>query len=155
MLASGTEQQGERDLRARARAIAEHRESRHAFKYAVVGVANTLIDFLIYAALVQLGLWYVAAKLISVAVANINGYTFNRIWTFRAGRYQHVTLIRYLTVQGTGLLLSLAIVTLLVEVVGTGEIIAGALGIPVVAVYCFALNRLWTFGRHIDAGADA
>lgn len=136
-------------LRTRARAVAEHRETLHAAKYAVVGVANVIIEFTLYAALVHLGLWYVAAKVVAVLAANANGYTFNRLWTFRAGRHQHATLVRYAIVQGTGLLLNLGLLTLMVEVAGVGEIAAGGLAIPVVAAYCFLANRFWTFGRHI------
>jgi putative flippase GtrA len=51
----------------------EHREVRHATKYGIVGVLNVAIDFALYALLVSLGVWYVAAKGISLTVATING----------------------------------------------------------------------------------
>ena len=136
--------------RQRAVAVATHRESRHAVKYAIVGVANVAIDLAIYTALVHLGLWYVVAKVVSLCASTANGYTFNRIWTFRAGDHEHMKLARYVTVQGTGLLLNLVLLTFLVEVIGVGEITAAALAVPFVAAYCFLGNRLWTFGRDIE-----
>ena len=146
VLSSGSERP---HLRARVRAALEHRESRHAIKYGIVGVANVAIDFLLYALLVHLGVWYVAAKTLSLVAATINGYTFNRRWTFRAGRHATTKLVRYLTVQGTGLLLALAILTTLVELAGVAPLPAGAMAVPVVASYCFLANRLWTFGPHV------
>ena len=135
--------------RSRAAALARHRESRHAVKYAAVGVVNVVLDLAVFALLVHLGVWYVAAKVLSVGVAMINGYTFNRIWTFRAGGHATTKLARYVAVQGSGLLLNLALLTSLVEVAGLRPVPAAALVVPVVAVYCFLGNRLWTFGRHL------
>ncbi len=129
--------------------MAQHRESRHAVKYAAVGVVNVALDLALFALLLHLGVWYVAAKALSVVAATINGYTFNRLWTFRAGRHARTKLVRYLTVQGSGLLFALAIVTTLVELVGVAPLAAGAVAVPVVATYCFLANRLWTFGPHM------
>ena len=136
-------------LGARAATLAQHRESRHAVKYAVVGVANVILDMAVFVLLLQLGVWYVAAKALSVSAAMINGYTFNRRWTFRAGGHGNMKLLRYVTVQGTGLLLNLAMLTTLVEVVGLGPVPAAVLAVPLVAAYCFLGNRLWTFGQHL------
>lgn len=142
-------------MRARAVAVATHRESRHAVKYAIVGVANVIIDLTIYAALVHFGVWYIAAKVVAVVIATINGYTWNRIWTFRAGDHESMKLVRYVTVQGSGLLLNLGLLSLLVEVFGVGEVRAAVIALPIVAAYCFLSNRLWTFGRHIPTGRIA
>ena len=136
-------------------AVATHRESRHAVKYAIVGVANVAIDLGIYALLVHLGVWYVLAKTLSLCVATLNGYTFNRRWTFRAGDHETMKLARYVTVQGTGLLLNLALLTGLVEIAGLHEVTAAAAAVPFVAAYCFLGNRLWTFGAHVPASRPA
>lgn len=138
-----------RRLGARAVALARHRESRHAVKYAMVGVVSVVLDLVLFVLFLHLGVWYVAARAMSVVVATINGYTFNRLWTFRAGSHANAKLARYVTVQGTGLLLNLALLTTFVELAGLHPIPAAALAVPVVATYCFLGNRLWTFGRHL------
>lgn len=135
--------------RAALRALMEHRESRHAMKYAVVGVANVTIDLALYALLVYLGVWYVAAKSLSLVVATLNGYTFNRIWTFRAGRHRHTTLARYVSVQAAGLAINLALLTTLVELAGRAPFVAQLIALPFVCAFTFLSNRLWTFGRHL------
>jgi putative flippase GtrA len=112
----------------------------------MVGMLSVALDLTLFALLLHVGVWYVAAKALSVVAATINGYTFNRRWTFRAGRHGTEKLVRYLTVQGTGLLLCLAILTTLVEAVGLAPLAAGVLAVPVVATYCFLGNRVWTFG---------
>ncbi len=141
-------------LGARTAALAQHRESRHAVKYSVVGVSNVIIDMVVFVVLLQLGVWYVAAKVLSESAAILNGYTFNRRWTFRAGAHRYMKLLRYVTIQGTGLLLNLALLTTLVEIVGLGPVLAAVIALPPVAAYCFLGNRLWTFGQHVPP-ADA
>jgi putative flippase GtrA len=114
-------------------------------KYGIVGVANVAIDFALYAVLVTVGVWYPLAKTLSLVVATFNGYTFNRVWTFRAGAHQNVTLAKYATVQAVCLLANVALLALLVEVAGQGEIVAQAIAFPVIAAFSFLAQRMWTF----------
>lgn len=129
-----------------------HTESRRVVKYGLVGIVNVTIDFALYALLVSTGVWYVAAKILSLAVATINGYTWNRLWTFRAGRHRHETLVKYISVQGACLVLNLALLSLLVEVLGRDAIGAQLIALPLVAGASFLANRLWTFGSHVGTG---
>jgi putative flippase GtrA len=116
-------------VRARTRALMAHEESRHAVKYSVVGVVNVTIDLALYALLLSLGVWYVAAKALSLIAATANGYTFNRLWTFRAGEHHNMKLVRYVAVQGTGLVLNLALLALFVEGFGLTELAAALLAV--------------------------
>lgn len=135
--------------RSRVQSVVEHREARHAVKYSIVGVANVAIDLALYAVMIQLGVYYVVAKALSELAAIANGYVFNRTWTFRAGPHARAKLVRYAIVQGSGMVLNVGLVALFVEVVGVGKLIAAVIALPLAAAYCFALNRVWTFGRHI------
>jgi putative flippase GtrA len=132
--------------------VVAHPESRRLSKYAIVGVANVLIDFAIYALLLHAGVWYLAAKALSVSAATLNGYTFNRRWTFRAGRHRHALLVRYLSVQGTGLALGVVLLAALVELAGMGKLVAQLIALPGVALFTFTSNRFWTFGRAVGRG---
>jgi putative flippase GtrA len=131
------------------RALIQHRESRHAVKYGIVGVSNVAIDFALFALLVSVGVWYPIAKTLSLIAATINGYTFNRKWTFRAGAYRHETLVRYAVVQTTSLGLNIAALAVLVERGGLDPRVAQALVLPFLATMAFLANRFWTFGRHL------
>jgi putative flippase GtrA len=128
------------------RAALAHRETRHAVKYGMVGVLNVAIDFLLYALLVSLGVWYVGAKALSLTVATINGYTWNRTWTFRAGRHRRVILSKYVAVQAGCYVLNVAVLAVLVEGIGLGAVTAQAIAVPFIAVLSFLAQRLWTFG---------
>lgn len=122
------------------------RELRHAVKYGIVGVSNVAIDFSLYALLVLVGVWYPLAKTLSLIVATANGYTFNRIWTFRAGGHRKVILTKYVTVQAACLAANLTLLALLVEIAGLNQIAAQAIALPFVALGSFLAQRLWTFG---------
>jgi putative flippase GtrA len=129
------------------RSIRAHREVRRAAKYGIVGMTNLAIDFTVYAILVLVGVWYPAAKTIAFVIATANGYTLNRLWTFRAGAHRGVILTRYAVVQVSGLLVNLALLVVLVEVVGVSKIAAQALVLPFVAAGTFLAQRIWTFGH--------
>jgi putative flippase GtrA len=127
-------------------------EGRRAIKYGLVGVTNVAIDFSLYALLVSAGLFYPLAKTLSLIAATINGYTWNRAWTFRAGRHRNETLAKYVGVQAGCLVANVALLALLVEVAGTGAVTAQVIAFPVVAGVSFIGNRLWTFGSHVGTG---
>ena len=120
-------------------------ETRRMVKYAMVGVLNVAIDFTLYALLVTIGVWYPLAKTMSLVVATANGYTINRMWTFRAGPYRHITLAKYASVQAVALAANVTVLALLVEIAGLDEIVAQAIALPFIAVLSFLGQRLWTF----------
>lgn len=141
----------DRPAPAPARPLLDHPESRRVVKYGIVGMVNVAIDFLLYAVLVSFGVWYVAAKTLSLVAATLNGYTFNRRWTFRAGRHQHHLLGKYVAVQAGCLVTNLVLLTLLVEVLDQHAIVAQAIALPFVAALSFLANRLWTFGSRLGS----
>jgi putative flippase GtrA len=126
--------------------VHSHRELRHAVKYGIVGVVNVSIDFALYAVLVSIGLWYPIAKTASLIVATANGYTLNRIWTFRAGPHRSIVLAKYVTVQASCLAGNVTLLVALIEFGGLHKITAQAIAIPVIALSSFAAQRMWTFG---------
>jgi putative flippase GtrA len=120
-------------------------EGGRAAKYAVVGVANVAIDFALYAVLVTVGVWYPIAKAVSLMVATANGYTWNRLWTFRAGPHQYPMLARYATVQTICYVGNVAMLAVLIELLDRSAIFAQAIALPLIAGLSFLLQRLWTF----------
>jgi len=120
-------------------------EAHRAAKYAMVGVVNVVIDFALYALLVTLGVWYPIAKALSLTAATANGYTWNRLWTFRAGPHQYPMLARYVAVQAGCYVGNVAVLVLLIEVLDRSEILAQAIALPIIAGLSFVTQRLWTF----------
>jgi putative flippase GtrA len=118
-------------------------------KFGVVGVSNTLIFFAVYTLLLKaFGVWYVAASGIGFAVGAVNGFLWNRAWTFKGHVGDALTPVRWFVVQSTGLLLNLGLVYLFVDGVGLDELVGQAVTIAIVTVTTFFANRAWTFRGH-------
>jgi putative flippase GtrA len=115
-------------------------------KFGIVGVSNTLISFAVYTLLLKaFGVWYVAASGIGFAVGAVNGFLWNRAWTFRGHVGDALTPVRWFVVQSCGLLVNLGLVYLFVDGVGFGELTGQAATIVIVTVLTFFANRAWTF----------
>jgi putative flippase GtrA len=120
-------------------------------KFGIVGVSNTLIFFALYTLLWKVfGVWYVAASGIGFAVGAVNGFLWNRAWTFRGHVGDALTPVRWFVVQTSGLLVDLGLVYLLVDGAGLGKLSGQALTTLIVTVLTFFANRAWTFRGHAE-----
>ena len=113
-------------------------------RFLVVGVANTLISFAVYVLLVTLETPYVAAAPLAFAAGAVNGYVFNRRWTFAARDSTRARAL-YVAVQAGGAISTTLLVLLFVRVAGVDRIPAYLAAIAPVTVSTFVANRLWTF----------
>jgi putative flippase GtrA len=120
----------------------------HQFiRFCIVGLSNTALSLIVFVIAVSTGVPYLAASCGAFAVGALNGYTLNRVWTFKAGSFRAQGLARYFLVQGLGLGLNVGLLAALVEGLNLGSIPAQAMLLPVISILTFALNRRWTFGR--------
>ena len=113
-------------------------------KFGIVGVSNTLIAFAVYTLLLKVfGVWYVAASGIGFAIGAVNGFLWNRAWTFKGhvGDARSPCRCRWFVVQGCGLLLDLGLVYALVDGAGLDKLVGQALTTLVVTVLTFFVNR--------------
>jgi putative flippase GtrA len=118
-------------------------------KFGIVGVSNTLIAFAVYTLLLKaFGVWYVAASGLGFAVGAVNGFLWNRAWTFRGHVGDALTPVRWFVVQSCGLLFDLGLVYLLVDGAGLGKLVGQAVTTVIVTVLTFFANRAWTFRGH-------
>jgi putative flippase GtrA len=113
-------------------------------RFLVVGVGNTLLSFVVYRLLLLVGTPYVLAAPLAFAAGALNGYVFNRRWTF-AARDSVRARVLYVVVQVAGALSTSLLVLFFVRVAGTGKVWAYLAAIPPVTVCMFFANRLWTF----------
>ena len=120
-------------------------------KFGLVGVSNTLIFFAVYTLLLKVfGVWYVAASGIGFGVGAVNGFLWNRAWTFRGHVGDALTPVRWFVVQSTGLLMDLGLVYLFVDGAGLDKLSGQAVTTLIVTVLTFFANRAWTFKGHVD-----
>jgi putative flippase GtrA len=128
------------------RALRRNDSARQLARFLVVGVGNTALSFVAYRLLLALGAWYVIAAPIAFAVGAVNGYIFNRRWTF-AARDSMRARVFYVGFAALGALSSSLLVLFFVRSVGTGRVWAYVAAIPPVTLGMFAANRLWTFSE--------
>jgi putative flippase GtrA len=121
-------------------------------RFLVVGIGNTVLSFVVYRLLLAFGAWYVLAAPLAFAVGAVNGYVFNRRWTF-AARDSARARLDYVAVQASGAVSTSLLVLLFVRAVGTGRVWAYLAAILPVTLCMFAANRLWTFAdRNVASG---
>jgi putative flippase GtrA len=122
-------------------------------KFGIVGVSNTLLSLAVYALLLKgFGMWYLAASAIGYAVGMVNGFLWNRRWTFRGHVGDALTPVRWIVVQGCGLAANLGLVFVFVHYANLGELLGQACATAIVVVFTFIANRAWTFRMDPAAG---
>ena len=109
-----------------------------------MGLANTVLSFAAYHLLLDVGTPYVPAAALAFAVGTVNGYVFNRRWTFGARASTRARLV-YVVVQMLGAAATSLLVLLAVRVAGSGKLLAYLEAIPLVTMCMFLANRTWTF----------
>ena len=122
------------------------------FQFAVVGGTGYVVNLLVFALLTEIGdLHHIAAAVGAFCVAVTNNFALNRIWTFssQGSRESHAGFqaARFFTVSIGGLLVNLAVLTLLVDGLDVSELPAQAVAVAVATPVNFIGNKLWTFGR--------
>lgn len=133
-------------------------------KFGVVGVANTLVDFVVFQLLNLLLGWTYVAQVISYSCGVANSYLLNSSWTFkkeRTGSFREVAL--FLAVNLLSLGVSLGVMWLCKERLGVtdlwvsgwvpaalrkvikGDTVAKLIATCVAIVVNFLGNRLFVF----------
>jgi putative flippase GtrA len=69
-------------------------------RYGAVGISNALLSAACYAALVSLGAGAVAPATVAFALGSVNGFLWNRRWTFAGS--EGASPLRYVAVQAVG-----------------------------------------------------
>jgi putative flippase GtrA len=125
-------------------------------KFGIVGVSNTLLSLGVYAVLLKgFGVWYLAASATAFAAGTVNGFVWNRKWTFREHVGDALTPVRWFVVQGCGLVATLGLVFLFVNDAGLDKLLGQVCATAIVTVCTFAANRAWTFKMHPAADPAA
>jgi putative flippase GtrA len=103
--------------------------------------------------LVAVGEWYPLAAGLAFLAGALNGYAWNRRWTFRRGSSR--APLKYLAVQLAGLGATELLLSLLVSA-GVEKIAAYVVTMGAVTVATFLANRSWAFAlRGCSAAAAA
>jgi putative flippase GtrA len=124
-------------------------------KFAVVGAIGTLVDFGVYSVLTRhFHIFYIVATCVSVLIAIINNFIWNKYWTFQRGKSGKAKkeTYKFFIVSIVNYFINIAITYAVVAYIHT-ELIFGsyedyfakAVAIGIVLFFNFFGNKYWTF----------
>ena len=119
-------------------------------KFGVVGLSNTVISYVVYVIMLNLGAHYLVASVTGFVVSVINAFYWNNRYVFAAAEGEKRSLLGnfckcFLSYAGTGLVLNNILLILQVQVLGWPESIAPLINLVVTIPLNFILNKLWAF----------
>ena len=115
-------------------------------RFVIVGAGGYVANLLLFGALYELGVPYVAASVVSYLVSNALMYVGNRYFTFRLGHAGFWrSYVRYLAVGMVVVGLNAALLAVLVELLSVPAMLAQAISLVLITPVAFLLNKRWTF----------
>jgi putative flippase GtrA len=124
-------------------------------RFSLVGVLNTLVDFLVYALLVRAGLHYLASQAVAYACGLGCSFVLNRSWTFGHRGADRLLFPRFLAVNLCAWgVLELALF-ILVGRAGLPAILGKVLATPFSLTVNFVGNRFWVFRDRARSAPDS
>lgn len=118
-------------------------------KFGITGVANTLVDYLVFTLLTALfGVNLYLAQVCSYSAGMLNSYLVNRSWTFRTKqKFFGGQLLRFIITNGAVLLLSIGLLKVFTEFWSWPVLFAKLAVVCVTLVVNFVISRLWVFRK--------
>lgn len=115
-------------------------------KFGLVGVLNTLINWIIFALLNFLGVYYILSNIIAYVIATTNSYIWNSKWVFKYnGKDKKETTGKFIILNLIGLALNTTILYLLVDMLGLNKLVALVITTAIVMVINYIVNKMWVF----------
>jgi len=115
-------------------------------RFFIVGVSNTLLVYLLYVALIKLGLNYKLALFFDYLFGIIFGYFLNRYWTF-SGNKHRLSFIKYVFLYIVVFILNFLFLILLVDLFLLDPIYSQFLIILVISLVSFLVQDTWVFSK--------
>jgi putative flippase GtrA len=118
---------------------------RQFLRFGVVGVMNTVLTLVAYAAAIRVGVRYLPAAAGAFTLGALNGFVLNRAWTFEHRGRALTSGARYAAVQLVGLGANVALLWTAVHLAALGHLPGELAAAAPVTVLTFCLSRLWVF----------
>jgi putative flippase GtrA len=131
-----------------------HFELTRPIRYAIVGLANTVLYcLLLWLVLSATSLRHAVAVTFAFCVAMLFQYAANRRFTFESPRRIGPELIRYVVVAAINYVLNLGVLWLLLDVVSTSRLVAVVATGALSATCGYFLSLVWVYRGTVGAGA--
>lgn len=126
------------------------------FQFAVIGLSNTVINYIVYFILICIGVNYLPANIAGFFVSVINAFYWNNKYVFKEeskSRNIWKTFIKtFMSYAGTGLVLNNILLILWIRVLGISEWIAPIISLLITVPTNFILNKFWAFSTKKRSG---
>lgn len=117
-------------------------------KFGLVGVLNTLINWILFILLNSIGVYYIISNIIAYSISTLNSYLWNSKWVFKySGDNIKETSFKFIVLNIIGLTLNTIILYLLVDIVGLNKLIALVITTGIVMILNYFINKLWVFKK--------
>lgn len=117
-------------------------------KFAMVGVINTLVNWIIFFILNALGMYYILANIIAYILGTVNSYLWNTLWVFKyKDKASTETTIKFIILNLIGLGLNTGILYVLVDLCNLNKFIGLVITTAIVMIINYIVNKLWVFSK--------
>lgn len=112
-------------------------------KFGLVGVLNTIINWILFILLNSMGVYYIISNIIAYSISTLNSYLWNSKWVFKyTGDNVNQTTFKFIILNIIGLVLNTIILFLLVDIIKLPKIIALIIATGVVMILNYFINKL-------------
>ena len=117
-------------------------------KFGMVGVINTLINWIIFFILNALGMYYILANIIAYILGTVNSYLWNTLWVFKyKDKASTETTIKFIILNLIGLGLNTGILYVLVDLCNLNKFIGLVITTGIVMIINYVVNKLLVFSK--------
>ena len=117
-------------------------------KFGMVGVINTLVNWIIFFILNALGMYYILANIIAYTLGTIHSYLWNTLWVFKYKEKASTdTTIKFVILNVVGLGLNTGILYVLVDLCNLNKFIGLVITTGIVMIINYVVNKLWVFSK--------
>jgi dolichol-phosphate mannosyltransferase len=128
------------------------REWKRVFKFGLVGLTGVVVNLAVLNLLLLAGISGYIALLFAIAVAILNNFVWNDLWTFKDSAMRAATSVwqrlwLFYTVSAGGAVINYGVALLLVQFAGMNISLSDVIGILLGFAWNFLINRRLTWGR--------
>lgn len=117
-------------------------------KFGLIGVLNTLINWILFILLNSFGVYYIISNVIAYSISTLNSYLWNSKWVFKYNEDNvKETSFKFIVLNIIGLTLNTIILYLLVDIVRLNKLIALVITTGIVMILNYFINKLWVFKK--------
>ena len=117
-------------------------------KFGLIGVLNTLINWILFILLNSFGVYYIISNVIAYSISTLNSYLWNSKWVFKYNEDNvKETSFKFIVLNIIGLTLNTIILYLLVDIIGLNKLISLVITTGIVMILNYFINKLWVFKK--------